>query len=143
MFPLPIGRHGKQASIERMAKMTRNDIAAVIKKVPKLTSFGIGLYQNGRGLNGEQKVAKLKEGQNELLGMARECTAICNWLSGKAKIKTINKRHSSYGLKHMAEKEIGYITNGAFICAALFCGFKFKVSGPNAHFNISEKSLNE
>lgn len=121
--------------------MTRNDIAAVIKKVPDLTSFGIGLYEKGRGLNAEQKSAKLKEGQDELLGMSKECTAICEWLSDKAKIKTINKRHTSYGLKHMAEKEIGYITNGAFICAAVFCGFDFKASGPNAHFNISEKSL--
>ncbi len=123
--------------------MTKNDIAAVIKKVPQLNSFGIGLYQNGRGLSAGQRAANLKGGQDELLGMTRECTAICEWLSGKAKIKTINKRHSSYGLKHKAEKEIGYITNGAFICAAVFCGFDFKASGPNAHFNVSEKSLKE
>lgn len=123
--------------------MTRKDIAGVMKEVRDLNSFGIGLYENGRGLSAEQKAAKLKAGQDELLSMTKECTAICEWLSDKAKIKTINKRHTSYGLKHMAEKEIGYITNGAFICAAVFCGFDFRVSGPNAHFNISEKSLRE
>ena len=99
--------------------------------------------ENGRGLNGEQRAAKLKEGQDELLGMTKQCTVICDWLSGKAKIKTINKRHTSYGLKHMAEKEIGYITNGAFICAAVFCGFDFNASGANARFNTSEKSLKQ
>lgn len=123
--------------------MTRNDIATVMKRVPKLNSFGIGLYQNGRGLNPEQQAAELKEGQDALLGMTKQCTSICDWLSAKAKIKTINKRHSSYGLKHVAEKGIGYITNGAFICAAVFSGFEFKASGPNAYFNISEKSLKQ
>src|ERR1700674_741688 len=31
---------------------------------------------------------------------------------------------SSYGLKHVAEPRIGYTCNGAFIAAAISCGFK-------------------
>lgn len=121
--------------------MTKSDIADVIKKIPQLNSFGIGLFKNGRGLNATQQETKLKEGQEELLGMTKECTAICDWLRNKSRITTINKRHSSYGLKHIAEKETAYITNGAFICAAAFCGFDYQLDPPNAFFNISEKSL--
>jgi hypothetical protein len=43
----------------------------------------------------------------------------------------------------MAEKEIGYVTNGMFICAAVHCGFDFKIEQPNAMFNISERSLKQ
>jgi hypothetical protein len=57
--------------------------------------------------------------------------------------KTINRRHSSYGLKHLAEPEIGYVTNGAFIAAAVHCGFSFETypDSPNVCFGISEKSI--
>jgi len=42
----------------------------------------------------------------------------------------------------MAEQEIGYITNGVFIAAAIHCGFDVKFDGsPNVMINISEKSL--
>ena len=69
----------------------------------------------------------------------------CEWLENINKIKTINTKHTSYGLKHIAEKHIGYITNGVFIAAAIYCGFDFKVRArnPNVMFNMSEKSIKE
>lgn len=121
--------------------MTAKQIAAVIRQLPELTPHGIGLYDNGRGLSSQRKEQELRTAQAELLTMTAECGAICRWLSDKSQIKRINKQHSSYSLKHMAEKELGYISNGAFICAAVFCGFKYQIAGPNAYFNISEKSL--
>jgi hypothetical protein len=62
---------------------------------------------------------------------------------GMSKIKTINYRHSSYGLKHIAEKHLGtYISNGEIIAAMILSGFTYKCErGPNAHFNVSEKSV--
>jgi len=123
--------------------MTRDDIAAVMKKVPLLNDFGIGLFEQGRGLSKEEQDARLQKGREQLLDSAESCTRICGWLSSRGKIKTINKRHSSYGLKHMAEKEIGYVTNGAFITAAIHCGFPYELipGDPNVFFGISEKSL--
>jgi len=64
------------------------------------------------------------------------------WLQTNAKPrKTINKRHSSYGLKHTAEKTApgNYITNGAFILAALRLGYRVQADmvSPNVFFNIS------
>lgn len=51
--------------------------------------------------------------------------------------KTINTKVSSYSWKHTVERACGvYIANGEFICAALYLGYKMKVEGPNAFFNI-------
>ena len=53
--------------------------------------------------------------------------------------KTINHRRNSYGLKHVGERVTGtYITNGAFIRAALEEGYEIAPSGKlNAYFNFS------
>ncbi len=53
--------------------------------------------------------------------------------------KTINSRRSSYGLKHDAENWAGiYVTNGAFIAAAVAEGYRYEQidRGPNANFNM-------
>ena len=121
--------------------MTKDDIASVIRKFPELNSFGIGLHGLDPLLTVEQKRAQLEQAQRELLGMANECTAICDWLKDKARIKMINQRHRSRDLKLLAQGEIGYVMNGAFICAAVFSGFDLQPDPPNAYFNISERSL--
>ena len=68
-------------------------------------------------------------------------------------IRTINKNHTSYGLKHLAERrtkklsnnEVNYITNGALILAMVDAGFRFVRDGdsPNVFFNVSERTLNK
>lgn len=54
--------------------------------------------------------------------------------------KTINFNCSSYGWKHKVEESVGeYVSNGEFICAALYLGYKMvrpDKHSPNAHFNI-------
>jgi hypothetical protein len=67
-----------------------------------------------------------------------------DWLRSNVEpIKTINRRHSSYGLKHLAEKFSpgGYLSNGVFIAAAMIVGYPFEVDPPNAMFGMSERSL--
>jgi len=70
----------------------------------------------------------------------RESVELCkHWLRWNAKSQiTINKRHSSYSLKHAVEKENNtYITNGEFIQAALELGYKMSYDGGlNADFNM-------
>lgn len=66
-------------------------------------------------------------------------------------IRTINKNHTSYGLKHLAERRakklsdngVNYITNGALILAMVDAGFRFMRDGdsPNVCFNVSERAL--
>ena len=60
-----------------------------------------------------------------------------------SKRKTINKRWSSYGLKHFVEEQIeSYVSNGDFIAAMIICGFEYDnyEHSLNAFFNLSSKS---
>jgi|TARA_R110002124_G_scaffold45705_2_gene137972 hypothetical protein len=68
------------------------------------------------------------------------------WLEEVARDRsTVNRKITSYGWKHIAEKnsERKYISNGAFIFAAIKLGFLVKCieDGPNAYINISSKSI--
>lgn len=69
-----------------------------------------------------------------------------------SKSERINKKHSSYGLKHIAERfferHFGssntYVANGDFILAMFLCEYKISVeenSSPNCFFNVSEISI--
>ena len=68
------------------------------------------------------------------------------WLDYHGRRTTINPQYSSYGLKHHAENTvpalrpsaIPYISNGAFIAAALYLSYKVsRIRGtPNARINI-------
>ncbi|MFZ3376317.1 MAG: hypothetical protein WA183_12255 [Chthoniobacterales bacterium] len=81
-----------------------------------------------------------------------------SFLEGVEKTKAQNKRHDSYGYKHIIENPAGrfgiprwprcystYIPEGIFILAALASGFTMNQPGrlPTATFNISERSLRE
>lgn len=123
--------------------MTREDIASTIAKVPALNRQGIGLSNFHEKLTREEYRRLMIEEQEFLLCQAEACTRVCGWLEDKKKTKTINRRHSSYGLKHIAETEIGYIGNGAFIAAAIFMGFPYRINNEsiNPSFGISERSL--
>jgi len=67
------------------------------------------------------------------------------------KTKTINDKHSSYGLKHLLEhiSELHtpkntkkYCSNDTMKAAFEAEGFNFTTNGPNCSYNISEKDFN-
>lgn len=59
------------------------------------------------------------------------------------KIGQINRRISSYGLKHLVERyRKKYVYNGEVIAAMIKCGFKTSERiGPNCYFNIKTADL--
>lgn len=65
------------------------------------------------------------------------------WISTFAEPrKTLNSKTHSYGMKHIIEDWAGvYISNGAFIAAAIDLGYRYKqpqgTKSPNAVFNMS------
>lgn len=65
------------------------------------------------------------------------------WLALRIQpIQTINRRHSSYGLKHIYEAETGeYCSNGQFIVAALIREYRADFSHYNPCFGMSERSI--
>ena len=132
----------------------KTDIQSAIDKLPYLNNFGVGLYgikltdlKNSIKNGDLSKKARqqLQDDTNELLNSSEQFYKTCEWIdSNVTKIKSINNGHTSYGIKHLAENDIGYITNGVFITAAIHSGFNFKLSdpdSPNVMFNMSEKSI--
>ncbi len=69
-----------------------------------------------------------------------EVAAAREWIRRRCgRRKTINRRQTSYRLKHLIEKQTGrYIGNGSVIQSALFEGYRIEriADGPNAVFNI-------
>lgn len=122
--------------------VTRDDIQRVMDQVPGLNDFGIGVFYLDR-LSPERAAAAMDQGRRRLLNSAEAVAKVCEWLEGVEKFKT--PRLSSYYLKHVAEEEIGYVTNGVFIVAAILSGFPYRVSpgSPNAALGVSERSIRE
>ena len=119
-------------------------LAITMAKEPFLTDFGIGLYEEARKLPKEQREAKLREERKTLRKSVDAVWRTVDWLRENIQpIKTINTKHSSYGLKHVAEKDVGYITNGVFIAAAMIAGYPYKIEygSPSPYFGMSEKSI--
>jgi len=116
------------------------DMELILEQEPQLSDFGFGrsdFYKTR-----EEAVAKFREDRESIRDPQSLAQFILarGWLSQFAKLKSLNKCGSSYGLKHVAEHDIGYITNGVFIAAAIAEGFRVRRindSNPNAWFNIS------
>jgi hypothetical protein len=135
---------------------TWDKLRALMDEHPTLSHFGIGQssdewflsvspeWKESWNDSPEQK-DRIFQAERRMLG---DCTADVTWTIGWLRlnvepIKTINRRHSSYGLKHLAEKFSPnlYLSNGVFIAAALIVGYPFKVDPPNAMFGMSERSI--
>lgn len=72
-----------------------------------------------------------------------EIDVVCEWIRSKLiRIKTPNYDKSSYGLKHILEKDIGlYLTNNEFKDAMLMCGYEpVNPNELNWNYCISKKS---
>lgn len=117
---------------------------SVMEKISNLTNFGLGTYiEPGSSLaerkkNFDRDRAELLEA--EYLLQFERC--VC-WLNHEiARTVKINQNYSSYGLKHIVERDIGYLTNGVFIAAAVHCGFRWReYADPNPCFNVSGHSI--
>ena len=110
-----------------------NELAAmksILAKFPDLTEIGFG------GSSADRDAMLLPQSLDDF----RRARA---WLRAKPRTTHVNSSAGTcYGLKHLAEPEIGYSTNGTFIAAALAEGFKIKRCGHdslNAWINISSR----
>jgi hypothetical protein len=121
------------------------EMKRILGRQPQLTDFGFGVYE-ARRKTAAESAAELARGRDSI-GSPRSLAgfvAARAWLSRYNKIKTPSKRGTSYGLKHIAAKEIGYTTNGVFIAAAIAEGFRVvrDRDTPNALLNISAAAWN-
>jgi hypothetical protein len=122
------------------------DMRRILDREPQLGDFGFGVYDE-RGKTAAERQTEL-EHQRTLISEPRSLAALIaarSWLRQFRKIKALNNRGTSYGLKHVAEHDIGYLTNGVFIAAALAEGFDVKRENrsPNAVLNISSAAWSQ
>jgi hypothetical protein len=119
------------------------EILLAVTRYPELTDFGFGVFGERR-LPPEERERQFKANrakmfeERSLLQFLRARA----WLQGQGKRKTLNRFGTSYGLKHIAAHDVGYVTNGIFIAAAISAGFEIERAGswqqsPNAFMGIS------
>ncbi|MGA8686537.1 MAG: hypothetical protein WB623_19200 [Candidatus Sulfotelmatobacter sp.] len=124
---------------------------AVIASNPKLCQEGfddgswvygdfaghrLSLEERRRRLEDHRR--RLEESRRRLEKNRDELLAASAWISRRTRrTKGMTWKWSSYGWKHVMQRETGvYVTNGAFIVAAIALGFKFTVEH-NPGFNMS------
>jgi hypothetical protein len=120
----------------------RDTLRAILDDHPELGDFGFGVFR-GRSKSPEERAAELARKRDNLLSHGRDgFERARRWLRDQPRTKLPNRRiGTSYGIKHTAEREIGYITNGQFIAAAIAEGYEIKRDGdgPNAYISISSR----
>jgi hypothetical protein len=120
------------------------DMDCVLEREPQLGDFGFGVW-DPRSETPEERAADLRRNR-DLVRAPRSLAqfmAARGWLRQFGKLKAINRCGTSYGLKHCAEDDVGYVTNGCFIAAAIAEGFAVRradFDSPNAWFNISTEA---
>lgn len=136
-------QHAEADREARLETMTKADIQRIIDDVPELNDFGVGVYDDQKKTP-EERTENLNAGKVDLLKSVDACNKLCKWMADVERVGSINERiGSSYHLKHIAEAEVGYVTNGAFITAAIFCGFRYRIEpgSPNVYFGMSGRSI--
>jgi hypothetical protein len=111
---------------------------------PELTPYGFGVFDfRGEGRRPGWRAETLRQEREKLRGQLNSFVAARAWLRRFPRLKRVNRRRgTSYGLKHVAEREIGYLTNGVFIAAAIAEGFVVRriKHSPNARIGISSSA---
>lgn len=109
----------------------RAPIKAIMAEHPDLSSTG---WRSWRQVEADIQQFEMYRCQMQTDNFRAMVSDAIIWLA----LRPISPRRTSYGLKHAAEAEIGrYITNGAFIVAAILVGYKpsHLDGGPNCGFH--------
>jgi hypothetical protein len=113
--------------------MKAKHLKCIMEEFPTLTFFGFGVWT---GTPPEERAAEFAVNRRALVRATERFEAARVWIRvHMVRRHSINRRRGSYGLKHVCERDIGYISNGVFIAAMIAEGFRFEQFGPNAWFN--------
>lgn len=124
-------------------EISEAELVAIMDRYPTLGSFGFGTFGQYHPEFPSNNPEELKRDRDQLRSSVNQFQKACEWLSEVEKSKSINRRHSSYGLKHQLERCYNpfYCFNGALIAAAIFLGFEWNAVKSDAYFNLEQKSL--
>jgi len=122
----------------------RITVEQIMRDYPDLSDFGFGVL-DARRKTPKQRASELAKNRTKMLKprSLEQFQLARGWLHQFAKVGKSSKLGTSDGLKHVAERDIGCVTNGMFIAAAIAEGFKIEREGdsPNPRFNISSKAF--
>lgn len=123
--------------------VTPESVQAVLDAHPLLTVEGYGHPRRGR-VTPEERAEAHRNNRAALTGAhsAAEVQASVDWLATLTPRKTATDGPSSYGLKHIMERATGtYVTNGAFITAALLLGLPVLLDDLNPAIGVTRRSV--
>lgn len=125
----------------------RTAVAAVMEREPDLGTGGFQTWDGRRSVRENAEDFRANRAEMLEAHSVEEFARAVAFLETKEQARTMNRRGTSYGYKHQAERfhreqqpaANAYVANGMFIAAALHLGFTVKRdgAGPNAFINIA------
>ncbi len=102
--------------------ITADDLAQVLADHPRLTAYGYDHPDDRRS-------GQRERGRQRITNALGEVQAAYDWILTLRRERISRDTSTSYTLKHEAERAgVGYVTNGAFIAAAMLAGVTVKTS---------------
>lgn len=130
--------------------MTDDDAAralrSVVEATPSLTDMGLCVevrWEPHVSIKHQRQI--LQASRCSLLYNVQGFLRSWRWLKSIPPARDINPRNTSYTLAQLAERSQGYLTNGAFIAAALYLNFDYEMvpNTPDVLFNITDDAIYE
>jgi len=120
-------------------KLWKMQLEKIMLQEPTLTANGFGAFWTSNfSLSSPMYQETLELQREEFATEVEQFRSACHVLSGLEKQEELNYDFNSYQLKHRVEEYLRveldkmsiYISNGATIAAAIFCGFKYEKPDP-------------
>ena len=89
-----LGRESKE--------IREQDIVEIMERCPTLGAFGFGCFGQYHPEYPSNNAEELKRDRQQLRNSVDQCRRACEWLAEVEKARSINRRHSSYGIKHQS-----------------------------------------
>ena len=158
-FAAYLSAHGAAATGEHLVQaVLRAQIRAVLAAQAQLTHAGFGIPRDSR-LSVAEWRAKFDRERASMLGdeAVSEFRRACSYLALLTTTKAPNRSHTSYGIKHAAERHHRrqasgdrmanvYVSNGMLLAAAFHQGLRVSRvawDSQNAYLNISSRAFRE
>ncbi|WP_423824113.1 hypothetical protein V5738_09105 [Salinisphaera sp. SPP-AMP-43] len=121
-------------------------LRSVVEATPSLTDMGLCVevhWEPHVSIKHQRQI--LQASRSSLLYNVQGFVRSWRWLRSIPAAKDINPRNTSYTLAQLAERSQGYLTNGAFIAAAMYLGFDYQMvpNTPDVLLNISDEAIYE
>jgi hypothetical protein len=127
----------------------KRTVEEVLERNQLLNSHGLGRSDSMPKFKtdgcGKMLMAAISKAREPLLTESgiEDIRIACDWIGANLhKAHRVNKMHTSYGLKHVMERDNQhYVTNGAFIVAMLIEGYNMNYLSLNPSFNVTTASV--